>query len=247
MKSLVLQVLSKEFGGLKALENISLSVEEGERLAILGPNGAGKTTLFNVVSGILRPSSGQIHLFDTNVTRLPAHQRAALGLGRTFQVTSLFRSLSVRDNVMLALQAHLPSKYVLHRPITSDDSSWADVNKLLTEWNIQDKQDIPVRNLSYGDQRLLEIVMAIAGIPKVLLLDEPTAGLSPAETAMMTRVIQNLDPNITLLLIEHDMDVAFQLASRVIVLHQGRVLADGPSELVRGDPRVREIYLGESE
>jgi branched-chain amino acid transport system ATP-binding protein len=232
------------FGGLQALEDVSFAMEPGERRVIIGPNGAGKTTLFNLISGQLRPNAGSVYLFDDDVTRLAPYRRAALGLARTFQITNLFPNLTVAENLMLAVQALQPVKRSLHRPMRSYPEVTDRTQQLLEEWRLWDKREELARHLSYGDQRELEILMALAGSPRLLLLDEPTAGLSTAETHLVVDVVRRLDPSITILLIEHDLDVAFELANRVMVLHQGRLLMEGTPDEVRGNPQVAEIYLG---
>jgi len=212
--ALQVEQLSHSFGGLLALSDVNLAVAPGERLAIIGPNGAGKTTLFNIVTGIFRPSAGRIRLLGQDVTRLPPHRRAQLGLARTFQITTLFPRLTVLDSVLLA------------------------------EWGLADRCHAVTGRLSYGEQRQVELILALAGAPKVLLLDEPTAGLSPAETASVAEMIRRFSRDTTILLIEHDMDVALELVDRVTVLFQGRVLAEGSKEKIRSDPEVAAIYLG---
>lgn len=177
---------------------------------------------------------------------MPPYRRASLGLARTFQITNLFPNLTVLDNVILAIQAQQPVKFALHRPITSYKPLFAKAEELLTRWNLWDKRGVQIRNLSYGDQRQVEILLALAGEPKLMLLDEPTAGLSVAETQTVTSLVRGLDQNITILLIEHDMDVAFELVDHITVLHQGQVLADGSAEEIKTDPRVMDIYLGTS-
>ena len=244
MQPLRVEGVGIRFGGLQALDDVSFSMEPGERRVIIGPNGAGKTTLFNIISGQLRPSAGSVHIFDHDATRLKSNQRAALGLARTFQITNLFPNLNVAENLMLAVQALQPMKRALHRPMRSYKEITDRTRSLLEEWNLWDKREELARHLSYGDQRELEILMALAGSPKLLLLDEPTAGLSTAETHMVVNVVRRLDPAITILLIEHDLDVAFELASRVMVLHQGRLLLEGSPDEVRGNAQVAEIYLG---
>jgi len=221
-----------------------LSIEPGARRAIIGPNGAGKTTFFNLITGTLPVSSGRILIFDQDVTNLPPHQRAQLGLARTFQITTLFPNLSVLDNVLLAVQALDSAKFVLHRPRTAFPHLAARAQKLLEEWGLVEQAGAQVRALSYGEQRQLELILALAGSPKLLLLDEPTAGLSPAETATVTTMIKTLSRDVAILVIEHDMDVAFEVADRITVLHQGRVLAEGSGEEIRKNSEVAEIYLG---
>ena len=236
--------LSKAFGGLRAVEGVALSVAPGERRALIGPNGAGKTTLFNLISGDLPPSGGRIALFGRDVTNLPPNRRAALGLARTYQITNLFPSLTVLENLLLAVQALERTKLALLRPVTAYPHLYTRAHAILDSVGLADKVGEVVKNLSHGEQRQMEIALALAGRPRLLLLDEPTAGLSPAESRMMTGLLKQLDNGITLLVIEHDMDVAFELTDRVTVLHNGKVVADGSGDEVRADPLVREIYLG---
>jgi branched-chain amino acid transport system ATP-binding protein len=226
------------------VDGVELAVRPGERRALIGPNGAGKTTLFNLIAGALPVTLGRIELFGRDVTRMPTHRRAALGLTRTFQISNLFPTLTVAENCLLAVQARSPVKLAMHRPLRGYRDLHARVEETLAAVGLADRGGAVVRNLSHGEQRQLEIGLALAGRPRVLLLDEPTAGLSPAESAAMARLLGRLDPAITVLIIEHDMDIALELARHVTVLHYGRVIADGTREAVRADPTVREIYLG---
>jgi len=226
------------------VDGVDLAVQPGERRAIIGPNGAGKTTLFNLISGELGVSSGAIHLFDRDVTGLPPHRRAALGLARTFQITNLFPSLSALENGLLAVQALTRTKFAMLRPLERFTRLKERALAALRAVGLEDRAATTVRNLSHGEQRQLEIALALAGQPRVLLLDEPTAGLSPGESQLMADLLRGLDPAMTVLIIEHDMDIALQIALHVTVLHYGRVIADGPREAVKADPLVREIYLG---
>jgi len=244
VSALGVETLSHDFGGLRALDTVGFDVAEGERLVILGPNGAGKTTLFNLITGLLRPTAGRITLFDRDVTRLAPHRRARLGLGRTFQVTTLFPRLTVLDSVLLAVQGADRARFTLHRPRSAFPRLFAHAERLLEAWSLVERRDVPTRELSYGEQRQLELVLALAAGPRVLLLDEPTAGLSPAETAAVAGMIGRFPRDVTILLIEHDMDVALELAERLIVLHDGRIVASGPRDEIKRDPRVAEIYLG---
>ena len=244
MISLQIEDISRNFGALQALLNINLSMEEGERHGIIGPNGAGKTTLFSVISGTLPPSSGRVQLFGRDITRLPADRRALLGMSRTYQITNLFPSLSVLDNVVLGIQAHRSMKLAMHRPRSSYGSLYSKAEELLETWGLLENRDVVVRNLSYGEQRQVEILMALAGDPKVLLLDEPTAGLSTAETQTVTNLIRALPRTMSILLIEHDMDVAFDLVDRMTVLHMGQLLAEGTPAEIQADQSVTDIYLG---
>ncbi len=247
MKPLVVNELSKNFGGLQALDRVSLSLEEGDRRAIIGPNGAGKTTFFHLISGVLSPTSGRVYLFDHDVTRMPMHRRTAMGMARTFQVTNLFPKLTLMKNLVLALQGLEPSKFSMLRPVTSYHRILSRAEELLEQWQLLDKRDAVVRDLSYGDQRKIEILMAMAQQPKLLLLDEPTAGLSSVETISVVNVVQSLPADVTILLIEHDMDVAFELVNNITVLHMGKVVASGSCQDIRSNALVQEIYLGAKE
>ena len=242
--ALSLSGVSKAFGGLRAVDGVSLQVNPGERRAIIGPNGAGKTTLFSLISGELALTDGRITLFGRDVTRLPPHRRAALGLARTYQITNLFPRLTVLENSVLAVQALSATKLHLHRALSRYPAIFERARALLEAVGLDGKEGETVRNLSHGEQRQLEIALALAGAPKLLLLDEPTAGLSPAESHLMTGLLKKLDPTITILVIEHDMDVAFELTNRVTVLHFGKVIADGLGDEVKANPLVQEIYLG---
>ncbi len=244
VKPLVVDNISKNFGGLQALLRVSLTTEMGERRAILGPNGAGKSTLFHQISGIDKPTEGRIYLFGQDVTAMPAHRRTALGLARTFQITQLFPKLTLRKNLVLALQGLNSMKFSMLRPMSSYKRILNVAEELLDQWQLLDKQGVVVQDLSYGEQRQVEILLAMAQQPRLLLLDEPTAGLSAAETASVMKLIQKLPREVTILLIEHDMDVAFELVEMATVLNTGQVIADGPCGEVRRNPLVQEIYLG---
>jgi branched-chain amino acid transport system ATP-binding protein len=242
--ALTVSGLTHDFGGLRALDDLSFEVPVGQRRVLLGPNGAGKTTLFNAITGLLTPMTGRIQLFQDDVTALAPHRRARLGLGRTFQVTTLFPRLTVLESVLLAVQGADRARFSLLRPRTAYRHLWEQTERLLGEWSLADRRDVPTRELSYGEQRQVELLLALAGRPRVLLLDEPTAGLAGPETTAVVRMIQRFPRDVTVLLIEHDMDVALALADRVTVLHQGRVVAEGSREEIQADRRVAEIYLG---
>ncbi len=244
MTALEVDKLSHSFGGLTALSDVNLAVAPGERLAIIGPNGAGKTTLFNIITGILGPSAGRIRLFGRDVTRLPTHRRAQLGLARTFQITTLFPRLTVLESVLLAVQGLDPVRFTLHRRRAAYGHLLERAESLLADWGLADRARQVTGQLSYGEQRQVELILALAGAPKVLLLDEPTAGLSPAETASVAEMIGRFSRDTTILLIEHDMDVALDLVDRVTVLYQGRVLAAGSKDEIRRHPEVAAVYLG---
>ena len=242
--ALVLEHVSRHFGGLKAVDDVALTVAPGERHAVIGPNGAGKTTLFNLISGELAPTTGSIVLFGTDVTRLPPYQRASLGIARTFQITKLFPGLTVLENVLLASEALDRRKLSMHRAVSSYPDLEQRARQLIDRFALSAFARDVAGNLSYGDQRKLEVALSMAGQPRLLLLDEPMAGLSAAESRTMHALIEQLDPSIAVLLIEHDMDVAFSFAERVTVLHQGRVLTAGHRDEVSANRMVQEIYLG---
>ena len=244
MSALIVTDLSRNFGGLQAVADVSFAVEAGERRLMIGPNGAGKTTLFNMLSGALAVSSGSIVLFGRDITRLPAYGRARMGLARTFQITNLFPRLTVLENILLALQAAPCEAVPLHRPMRANHALFQRANALLDEWDLAAIAGKAAKDIAYGQQRQIDLILAIVARPQVLLLDEPTAGLSAAEVLRVVAMIRSLPREITILMIEHDMDVAFELADRVTVLHQGHLIAEGGVETIRNHPQVREIYLG---
>jgi len=228
-----LRDVTKTFGGIVATDKVSLKVEVGERRAIIGPNGAGKTTLFNLICGALIPSFGSVHLFGTDITKLPTHKRVALGLSRTFQVTNLFSELTVLENLTLAAQGTDKAKYVMFKPITSYPRFQEQAEEFLVEFGLIDQKDIHVKFLSHGEQRQLEVCMALIGNPQLLLLDEPTAGLSIAETNSFKESLKLIDPKITVLLIEHDMDVAFDLSDTITYCTMVNYMRPAPSKKSR--------------
>ena len=241
---LELKELCKSFGGLQAVRDVTLTVMPGDRKAIIGPNGAGKTTLFNVITGIFPATAGNIILFGQDVTTWASHQRTALGMARTFQVTSLFPKLTVLDNVLLAINGLRRSKFVMWRFLSSYKDVYDMAYQLLENAGFLDRKDTEVRNLSHGEQRQLEIVLGLASDPKILLLDEPAAGLSSGESTEMAEFLMKLDPGLAILLIEHDMDVVFDVASQISVLHFGEVLETGTPQQIHSSAKVQEIYLG---
>jgi branched-chain amino acid transport system ATP-binding protein len=236
--------LVKEFGGLRAVDGVSLDVPAGERRVLIGPNGAGKTTLFHCVTGTLPPTAGRVTLFGRDVTALPEHRRTALGMGRTFQISNVIADLTCRENLVLASLGTDGRKWTLHRSFERlgdvDDSARAG----LAQVGLDGRAEERVRRLSYGERRQLELALALASRPRVLFLDEPCAGLSPSERGRISRMIAALPRDLTLLMIEHDMDVALGLADRVTVLHRGRVILEGGPGEVQRNPEVREVYFG---
>ena len=241
---LVVENLSKDFGGLRAVDGVNLTIEPGERRVLMGPNGAGKTTFFNMISGVYPASSGKISFFGKDITQLPSYRRAELGMARTYQITNLFPKLTVAENILMACQALELTKFVMFRPVYSYRRLTDRCDELLKEFDLWEKRDTLIKNLSHGVQRQIEVALALAERPRLLLLDEPAAGLSSAETHGLTLLLKRLDPSITILLIEHDMDVAFEFAETITVLYQGKFLIEGPKELIRNNPTVQEIYLG---
>ena len=231
--------LARRFGGVRAIDGVSLDIAEGERRAVIGPNGAGKTTLFNVLSGEIAPTAGRIELFGADVTGMRPWRLARRGLGRVYQRAELFASLTAAENVELALGAR--AAIPLGR---RDPAARGRATELLARVGLAGREQIRPVALSHGERRQLEVALALAAGPRLLLLDEPTAGMSPAETARIVELVAALPRAITLVVIEHDMDVVFRLADRITVLHQGRVLAEGEPSAVRSDERVREVYLG---
>jgi len=235
--------LRRAFGGVVALDGVSLTVAQGERRAVIGPNGAGKTTLINVLTGEVPPTGGAVRLAGHDITRLRPWERARLGLAHVYQRAELFAPLSARENVALAVAARQGPYRVFRAPPRSEH---AEADAMLERVGLAGREGVTVRALSHGERRQLELAVALAQRPRVLLLDEPTAGMSPVETARITELIASFDRALTILIVEHDMDVVFRLADRVTVLHEGRVIADGTAADVRGDVRVHDVYLGKA-
>ncbi|MBC8161099.1 MAG: ABC transporter ATP-binding protein [Roseiflexaceae bacterium] len=239
-----LEHVTRRFGGLVVTDDLSLRVAVGERRALIGPNGAGKTTLFNLISGVLPVSSGQIWLQDQNITARPAAERAILGIGRTFQRNNLFAGLSVFENVCLAARRQQGLSSRVFRPAHRYAAVAEAAQGVLAQVGLLDRAGSIAGQLAYGQQRALEIAVALAARPRLLLLDEPTSGMAPAETNQMIDLIARLPPDLTLLIIEHDIDAVFRLANQITVLSFGSVLAEGAPDAVRQNAQVQEIYLG---
>ena len=244
---LQLRDLTKRFGGLVATDSVHLDVAEGEIHAIIGPNGAGKTTLVGQISGEIRPDAGSISFAGKTITRSPAHARSLMGVARSFQITSLFLDFTVLANVALAVQAHAGHSFRLWQDATTDATLRDPARSYLELVGLEDRAEDIAATLSHGEHRQLELAMALATNPKLLLLDEPTAGMGGDESARMVELLQGFKGEFTILLVEHDMDAVFALADRITVLHSGRILASGNPEEIRADPAVREAYLGEAE
>lgn len=242
--ALDVQGVSVFFGGLAALSNVNLQVQPGTRHGILGANGAGKTTLFNVVTGFIIPSAGSVAVFGTPITRLPPHRRVGLGLARTFQITTLFQDLTALENVLMGALVTSGHHRNFWRPARHDPEACEMAEGSLEDLGLSHLANTPVGEAGYGEQRLLEIAVTSALKPRILLLDEPTAGLSAAETAAVLDLIGRLPEDLTVVIIEHDLDVIFRVAEHLTVLHFGERIADGPAGDVRRDPVVKEVYLG---
>jgi branched-chain amino acid transport system ATP-binding protein len=242
--TLRLEGVGRRFGGLVAVDGVSLSLGPRQRLAVIGPNGAGKTTLFRLIAGDMAPSQGRIFLFGREVTRTPAHRRARMGLSRTFQVSNLFGGLSVLDNVRLAVQAREPGRWRFLAPIRQGDRIGTAAMEALERAGIAARARDRVADLSHGEQRQLEVALALATQPRLLLLDEPAAGLSAGERARLRELLQSLPRTLPLLLIEHDKTLALSLADEVLCLHNGRSIALGPPGEIRRDATVQAVYLG---
>ena len=242
---LVTDRLVKRFGGLLATDNVSIDVKHGEIHALIGPNGAGKTTLVSQLTGGLAADSGTIRFLGRDVTRLPIHARVQLGLARSFQITSVLRDFSSLENVALAQQAHRGHSFRFLADVRRDTARTEAARRGLAAVGLEARATTPASALSHGEQRQLEIAMALAGEPRLLLLDEPMAGMGPEESQRMVGLLQSLKQRCGMLLIEHDMDAVFALADRITVLVYGRVLFTGAPDEVRRHPEVRQAYLGE--
>jgi branched-chain amino acid transport system ATP-binding protein len=236
--------LRKSFGGVPAMNDVSLDVMPGERRLIIGPNGAGKTTLFNLITGDLAPDAGAIRLFGEEVSRLKSHQRAHRGLARTYQIITLFPKDSLEHNILLSLLGLSQARWNPFRPLTAQTGLYEETQRVLALVGLDQRAARPIGEVSYGEKRRVEIAMALAQKPRLLLLDEPLAGLSREERAAVKALITGIPRDVTVVMIEHDMDTALDLAERITVLHYGRVIVEGTRDEVVADPKTREIYLG---
>jgi branched-chain amino acid transport system ATP-binding protein len=232
------------FDALRAVDGVSLVVPRGQRRAIIGPNGAGKTTLFNAITGVIPPTAGRIVFYAEDITKLPPHRRAKLGISRTFQITNLFPTLTVLENMVLAVRGLSPRKFSLFGSPETSESERERIAIALNSAKMHHRLDVVVKELSYGEQRQLEIALALVTDPTALLLDEPAAGLSPTERTVVAEIIKALPRELTLILIEHDMALALGLADFVTCLHEGRVLVEEDPEAIRRNKTVQQVYLG---
>ena len=241
--ALELEGVGRQFGALVAMENINLKVAAGERRAVLGSNGAGKTTLFNTVSGDFPPTSGSIKFFGEDITNFPVHERIRRGLRRTYQISQLFGGLSVRDSVFLGCRGVSRGRFSLLRP-AQDDATMAQAERIIHATHLDGIKNSLISALSHGQQRQLEIALALAGAPRFILFDEPAAGLSPAERRDLVEILNSLPSHIGYIIIEHDLDVALKVSTFVTMMHNGHIFKEGTPEEIENDPEVQAIYLG---
>jgi len=236
--------ISLNIGGLQVLRNVNLEIEEGEITSIIGPNGAGKTTLFNVITGRIPPTKGKVWFKGRNITKLPAFQIARIGIARSFQINNIFQDMSVLDNVCIAAQTNFPFRCSIFSQVSKDLATSRKANEILDLIGLEKIKNKLARELSHGDQRHLEIGMSLAIEPDFLMLDEPTSGMSPAETASTIDLIRSIGRKVTICLIEHKMNLVMTLSKNIVVLNLGEVIAEGTPKDVGSDDRVRRIYLG---
>jgi branched-chain amino acid transport system ATP-binding protein len=242
---LALRNVSKRFGGVVATDDVSLAVARGEVHALIGPNGAGKTTLIGQISGSLATDAGAILLESADITAWREHQRVKAGLARSYQITSIFRRFSVLDNLALAVQARSGSSFSFWRPVAAESALFEEARTIAREIGLAERLEASAGTLAHGEQRALEVGLALATRPKLVLLDEPMAGMGPEESHRMIALIGRIRASVAVLLVEHDMDAVFRLADRITVLVNGRVIATGKPEAIRADPEVRRAYLGD--
>ncbi len=240
-----IQGLFKRFGGLVATNDCALDVRAGELHALIGPNGAGKTTLIGQIAGVIKPDSGRIRLDGVNITYLPPHRRVRMGLARTYQITNVFKKYSVLDNLALGVQARDGHSFRFWRPVRAERHLWDQAAEIAERVGLGVRQDVLAGALAHGEQRQLEVGLALTSRPRLLLLDEPLAGMGADEAGRMVDLIRRLRADLTILLVEHDMDAVFQLADRISVLVYGRIIASGAPEAIRANPDVQTAYLGD--
>lgn len=237
--------LNKNFGGITVASNINIDLPPGARTALIGPNGAGKTTFANLITGILPPSSGEIYLDGKNISKLNEAARVKAGIAKTFQITTLFKELSVREHLRLAILERNGFTNKLFRPASSDAAIEAEVEERLGEMNLAELADMAINNMAYGQQRLVELAMTLALKPRILILDEPAAGVPSSESHLIIEAVEKLDSDLAVLIIEHDMKLVFEVANSIIVLVNGEILTEGTPAEISANPRVRSLYLGE--
>ena len=244
MGILTTENLTKSFGGLKAVDSVSLDFETGKLTSVIGPNGAGKTTFFNLLTGLIKPDTGRIRFQGEDITNLPIHQIVKKGISRSFQIINLFNELTLYENVWLGVQAqqgHGPEVFADAEALHSVKEG---TSRIIAEIGLSGKEGIPVKLLSYGDRRILEITVSLTANPSLLLLDEPTSGLMSEDRKRISDFLKKLSSRLTLVVVEHDMDVVLSISDHIVVLHQGKILAQGTPDEVRGNGKVQEAYLG---
>jgi branched-chain amino acid transport system ATP-binding protein len=244
MALLEVEGLSVHFGGLAAVKDVTFGVEPGERLVMIGPNGAGKTTLFNLLTGQLKPTAGKVIFKGKDITHAPVYARTHMGIARSFQITSLFPNETVQVNALIGLQGNRPGRYRMFGAFSKDKTLYASAQELLESIELWDKRNETVASLAYGEQRKLEMGLSLASAPELLLLDEPSCGLTTTESAEITERIRTLGKKITVLMISHDMDLAFGVAERIILLHFGEISCEGTCDEIRANQTVKDIYMG---
>jgi branched-chain amino acid transport system ATP-binding protein len=244
MPILAIEGLTKSFGGLRAVDSLSFGVEEGKLTSVIGPNGAGKTTLFNLATGMIRPDAGRVLFRGEDITHLPIHQIVRRGISRSFQIINLFSELTLYENVWLGVQSQQGHGSEILSPADALPSVKEETERVIQEIGLSGREQLPVKLLSYGDRRILEITVSLTAKPSLLLLDEPTSGLMSEDRKRISDFLKNLSTRLTLMVVEHAMDVVLSISDHIVVMHQGRLLAQGPPEEIRANPQVQEAYLG---
>jgi len=244
MPILAIEGLSKSFGGLRAVDSLSFGVEEGKLTSVIGPNGAGKTTMFNLATGMIRPDAGKVLFRGEDITRLPIHRIVRRGISRSFQIINLFSELTLYENVWLGVQSQQGHGSEILSPADALRSVKEETERIIREIGLSGRERLPVKLLSYGDRRILEITVSLTAKPSLLLLDEPTSGLMSEDRKRISDFLKNLSARLTLMVVEHAMDVVLSISDHIVVMHQGRLLAQGPPEEIRANPQVQEAYLG---
>lgn len=244
MAILTTQGLTKDFGGLRAVDSVTFDIEQGKLTSVIGPNGAGKTTLYNLVTGLIKPDSGRIIFNGEDITNLPIHKIVRKGISRSFQILNLFNELTLFENVWLGVQSQQGHGPELFSNTDKFSSVKEETYRIIKEIGLSDKEEVPVKLLSYGDRRILEITISLTAKPSLLLLDEPTSGLVSEDRKRISEFMKKLSSQLTLVVVEHDMDVVLSISDYIVVMHQGRILAQGTPNEIRGNDKVQEAYLG---
>jgi len=244
MPILAIEGLTKSFGGLRAVDSLSFGVEEGKLTSVIGPNGAGKTTMFNLATGMIRPDAGRVLFRGEDITHLPIHQIVRRGISRSFQIINLFSELTLYENVWLGVQSQQGHGSEILSAADALPSVKEETERIIREIGLSGREQLPVKLLSYGDRRILEITVSLTAKPSLLLLDEPTSGLMSEDRKRISDFLKNLSARLTLMVVEHAMDVVLSISDHIVVMHQGRLLAQGPPEEIRANPQVQEAYLG---